>query len=154
MVACVGLFSIPVFGQTDVEIPSWVKGVANFWVEDEINDGEFVEALEFLIDSNIIQLGDTKIMSDPVVEENSFGIEDITLQKKYDDAVAYYQKQLTDERAEHEKRINELTDEYDSVSTELKESHRISEEEKTKLKTEINDLEKQIIDFKFKLAEK
>jgi len=147
MVVCVGLFSIPVFGQTDVEIPSWVKGVANFWVEDKIDDREFAEALQFLIDSNIIQLGDTKIMSDPVVEENQFGIEDITLQKKYDDAVAYYQKQLTDEREEHEKRINEVMGEYDSVSAELKENHDISEEEKTKLQTEINDL-------KIKLSEK
>lgn len=144
----IGVLTMPVFGQTDVEIPPWVKGVANFWVEDKINDGEFAEALEFLIDSNIIQLGDTKIMSDPVVEENPFGIEeDLTLQKKYDDAVAYYQKKTTDQKEEYEKEINDLRNEMATEQAEQIENHRISEEEKDKLKTEINDL-------KFKLAEK
>ena len=153
MVACVGLFSVPALGQTDVEIPSWVKGIANFWVEDKIDDGEFAEALEFLIDNDIIQLENTVDVSDPVVE-NPFGIEDETLQKKYDDAVAYYEKQLTDERAEHEKRINELIVEIDAEQAEYIENHRIAEEEKSKLQTEISDLEKEIIELKFKLAEK
>lgn len=57
--------------ETDkVEIPSWVKGVANFWVEDKINDLEFAEALEFLIDSKIIELGNTTVASISLQTEN------------------------------------------------------------------------------------
>lgn len=39
--------------ESDV-IPSWVKGVANFWVEGNITDSEFIEAIKFLIESEII----------------------------------------------------------------------------------------------------
>jgi len=35
-------------------IPAWVKGVANFWAQGNISDDEFLEAIEFLIDSGII----------------------------------------------------------------------------------------------------
>jgi len=42
--------------QSQYEIPSWVKGVANFWAEGNINDAEFGESLSFLIDSGIINV--------------------------------------------------------------------------------------------------
>lgn len=38
------------------EIPSWIKGVANFWVEGGIDDGEFIEALVFLLENEIIEI--------------------------------------------------------------------------------------------------
>lgn len=38
------------------DIPSWVKGVANFWAEGNISDSEFGEALSFLIDNEIIKV--------------------------------------------------------------------------------------------------
>jgi len=38
------------------QIPEWVKGVANFWVEGNISDDEFGEAISFLIEQNIIQV--------------------------------------------------------------------------------------------------
>jgi len=38
------------------QIPAWVKGVANFWVEGNISDGEFGEAITFLIEQNIIRV--------------------------------------------------------------------------------------------------
>lgn len=50
-------------------IPGWVKGVANFWVEDKINDGEFAEALEFLITEKIINL-DNSVKIEEMSEEN------------------------------------------------------------------------------------
>lgn len=50
------------YSQTE-PIPSWIKGVAGFWVEDKITDLEFVEALEFLIDSEIIQV------NNPIIEQ-------------------------------------------------------------------------------------
>ena len=39
--------------QNDV-IPIWIKGVAGFWAEDKITDQEFIEALEYLINNEII----------------------------------------------------------------------------------------------------
>ena len=35
-------------------IPSWVKGIAGFWSEDKISDSEFMEALEFLIENDVL----------------------------------------------------------------------------------------------------
>ena len=43
-------------------IPAWVKGVAGFWAEDKITDKEFIEALEFLIESNIIKASDPRVL--------------------------------------------------------------------------------------------
>lgn len=38
------------------DIPSWVKGVANFWVEGNISDDEFGEAITFLIEQKILRV--------------------------------------------------------------------------------------------------
>ena len=38
------------------EIPTWIKNTASFWADGQISDGEFVNAIEFLIESGIIQV--------------------------------------------------------------------------------------------------
>ena len=58
VVFAVGLGSA--YSQTDT-IPEWIKGVAGFWAEDKITDSEFIEALEFLIESNVIQVDDPRV---------------------------------------------------------------------------------------------
>ena len=51
------LVSIPnSSGQEDIQIPSWIKGVAGWWANDEISENEFLTALEYLINHNIISL--------------------------------------------------------------------------------------------------
>jgi len=52
------ILSIPnVTAQSQLDvIPEWVKGVAAFWVDDRIGDDEFVDALIFLIDNEIIEI--------------------------------------------------------------------------------------------------
>jgi hypothetical protein len=42
--------------QSNYEIPSWVKGIASFWAEENISDQEFGESLSFLIDNEIIKV--------------------------------------------------------------------------------------------------
>jgi len=37
-------------------IPSWIKNTAKFWVEDQVSDSEFINALQFLITNRIIQI--------------------------------------------------------------------------------------------------
>lgn len=50
------LVFIPAISAESTEIPSWVKGVANFWVEGGINDSEFGDAISFLIEQRIIKV--------------------------------------------------------------------------------------------------
>lgn len=45
-----------VSAQGEYSIPVWVKGVANFWVEDNISDYEFGEAITFLIEQGILRV--------------------------------------------------------------------------------------------------
>jgi len=61
--------------QSQINIPAWVKGVANFWVEGNISDTEFGEAISFLIEQNIIRVempddGEWKAEADKLFKEN------------------------------------------------------------------------------------
>jgi len=44
----------------ETSIPSWVKNVAEFWCHDKIDDGSFVEAIQYLIDNGIIVVPSTQ----------------------------------------------------------------------------------------------
>ncbi len=50
-----GIFVIFPYASAD-EIPAWVKGIANFWVEGNITDTEFGDAIVFLIEQDILKL--------------------------------------------------------------------------------------------------
>lgn len=39
-----------------VIIPSWIKDVASFWCSDTIDDASFVEAVQYLIENNVIHI--------------------------------------------------------------------------------------------------
>lgn len=39
---------------SQVVIPSWIKDVAGFWCTDEINDENFLSAIQYLIDNDVI----------------------------------------------------------------------------------------------------
>lgn len=46
-------------------IPSWVKNVASFWCQDQIDDASFVEGIQYLIDNGIIVVpAKSKVISD------------------------------------------------------------------------------------------
>lgn len=69
--ALIPVLVIPVLanGDDDKEdqIPNWVKGVFAFWVDGEIEDLELVDALEFLIDKEVIVIpGYGKIVKEDV----------------------------------------------------------------------------------------
>jgi len=42
--------------QTKTKIPDWVKGVAEFWVADQIDDSGFVQVIEYLVQQGIISI--------------------------------------------------------------------------------------------------
>jgi len=61
--------------QSQIDIPAWFKGVANFWVEGNILDSEFGESISFLIEQNIIRVempdnGEWKAEADKLYKEN------------------------------------------------------------------------------------
>ena len=37
-------------------VPDWIKNTAGWWAADQISDTEFVNAVEFLVKENIIQV--------------------------------------------------------------------------------------------------
>ena len=57
-------FAIPVsftvkINPPEPSIPAWVKSVAEFWCEDKIDDGAFVDGIQYLIDNGIIVVSGT-----------------------------------------------------------------------------------------------
>ena len=45
---------IDTINSPDVLIPSWIKDVAGFWCGDEIDNASFIEAIQFLINNDVI----------------------------------------------------------------------------------------------------
>jgi len=56
-----GVSITSISAQSQSEIPSWVKGVADFWVKGEISDSDFGESISFLIEEKIIQVEMSKV---------------------------------------------------------------------------------------------
>ena len=61
-VATIGLltstisFSNAVNAQSTVTVPSWIQNVAGFWSSGDVSDGEFVNAMTFLVEEGIMDL--------------------------------------------------------------------------------------------------
>jgi len=64
LVALLPLLFIPAYAQEaqpENQLPPWVKGIFNFWVDGGIADSELISAIEFLIDDGIIELNEIQI---------------------------------------------------------------------------------------------
>ena len=59
-------------------LPEWVKPIAKWWSEENINDSEFISALSYLIDNKSIQIPPVEIQS---ISEDKIPIQ--MLQKLY-----------------------------------------------------------------------
>lgn len=108
--------------QESVEIPIWVKGVANFWVEDKIDDGEFAEALEFLIDNNIIQLGNSTTVSEQEgLSENEKTLLELQISDR-DRIISDLEKNVEDIGLTNSQLLNnvvEITESHDQIQSEF-----------------------------------
>ena len=55
-----GSSSIPLLSLTSAEseslIPEWIKNTAGFWVEGNVSDSEFINALQYMIKNGIIEI--------------------------------------------------------------------------------------------------
>ena len=84
---------LPVFTPSDAEsseydIPTWVKGIAGFWVEDRISDQDFGDGLSFLITEGIIEI--------PLLESLQAQVTDLENQVEL---LENQKKELEDEKA-------------------------------------------------------
>ncbi len=63
------------YSQTSVTVPDWIKQTAQFWVEGQISDSEFVNALEWMVKNGIIKTPEL------VVDESgqNIAIENVTV---------------------------------------------------------------------------
>ena len=68
LVAAVATFPLAASAQSDA-VPAWVKNTAGWWADDQISETEFVDSMEYLIDSGIID----------VASEQDFGITELTI---------------------------------------------------------------------------
>jgi len=55
LVAAVATIPLAASAQSDA-VPAWIKNTAGWWADDQISETEFVNSMEYLIDSGIIQL--------------------------------------------------------------------------------------------------
>ena len=70
LVAGVVAFPLAASAQSDA-VPSWIKNTAGWWADDQISETEFVNSMEYLIDSGIIN----------VSSEQNFGITELTIRR-------------------------------------------------------------------------
>ena len=70
----------PIDGANDNSIPSWVKNLAKFWVNDQISDEQFGSSLEYLIEKQIIQI---PIIESLKQENANLKKENISLKESY-----------------------------------------------------------------------
>jgi len=66
------------YAQTNSLIPSWIKNTASFWVDDQISDQEFLNALQFLVNEGILVIPsesdeslDTEVTEIDVIDDES-----------------------------------------------------------------------------------
>jgi len=66
------------YAQTNSLIPSWIKNTASFWVDDQISDQEFLNALQFLVNEGILVIPsesddslDTEVIEIDVIDDES-----------------------------------------------------------------------------------
>jgi len=86
--------------QTDT-IPSWVKGIAGFWAEDNMSDAEFIDAIEFLIDNGIITVNQQ--------EENNQHVQDLESSMDAKDA-RIQELEAENQRLRHELQSSSMPD--------------------------------------------
>jgi len=68
LVAAVATFPLAASAQSD-SVPAWIKNTAGWWADDQISETEFVNSMEYLIDSGTIDVSSDEIrqsLKDPI----------------------------------------------------------------------------------------
>jgi len=81
-------FSASVIAEQDSLIPSWIKDTAKFWVDNQISDNEFVNALQYLVNKGILLIpnNEQRLEMPPDEVEKSEELQD---QYSYDNEILF-----------------------------------------------------------------
>ena len=121
LISGISIASISAQSQTD--IPAWVKGVASFWVEGNIDDSEFGEALSFLIEQGIIKVDMPQQVNNSELEQKLIDLESENLELK----IAYAKMKVTNSQLHSEN--TKLKFESQSISTEKTDTSQLTLQE-------------------------
>lgn len=109
------LLIIPAYAQVSpTEIPSWVKGVANFWVEGNINDAEFGEAITFLIEQGIFKIDSVAVPQQSSLNDDGKRLYELELNQK-DDRINILEKELKDTGLDNSHLLNSVVEKENVV---------------------------------------
>jgi len=143
LLAILPILIIPVLAQEDtVNIPTWVKASAGWWAENNLTDKEYIEGLEFLIDSNIIQLGNSEYI----------GMSE--LEKEHEEKLEQQEKRHTAAMFSDSQQWGKLSDEYDQKLVDERKRYDDMVERKGKeYRQAIQELEDEISKFKENISD-
>ena len=105
------------YSQSDT-IPVWIKDVALFWATDEINDVEFIQSLQYLINAGILTVPDSKEISNAkkLIDSQASEIESLESDKRKLLVKLQSQKQSVEpkltERQKEYSEYSQLPEEY------------------------------------------
>jgi len=51
-----------------LNIPAWIKDVASFWINDEIDDDGFVQVIDYLIENKVIMVAMPEVIENPTTD--------------------------------------------------------------------------------------
>lgn len=111
------LLLIPIYAQETNEIPSWIKVVAGAWANDGITDSEYKDAMQFLIDVNVIQVGNSGYIS-----EEEFQRQLDQQEEEFEEKLEEQTAKLRQARQNDSQEWTTLSNEYDQELTDLKKS--------------------------------
>lgn len=113
------LLLIPAYAQEDSEIPSWVKKNMVFWGDDLLTDNEMVNMLQYLVDADIIKLGENTIQKEiEIVEiqiEPNDNIENDRIIEEFEREIVELENAIENRERVIEDLEDQLTSEVDEV---------------------------------------
>lgn len=86
VLVCITAFSVHASGQETL-IPSWIKNTAKWWSEGQTSDSDFLNAIQYLLDKNILHVSQTTSYQ---VNTTESAAQNVQLSQKLDDLQAKY----------------------------------------------------------------
>jgi len=95
-----GVLSTNISAQED-SIPSWIKNTAGFWADNQISDMEFMNAIEYLIGQEIIQIPEAKAQVEKTSTTTAtYYVVKEVIKPKFDNVAMFGDKQLFCEKGD------------------------------------------------------
>lgn len=149
------LQDLPVLVQEESKesIPVWMKFVFTAWLSDEVNEIEVLNAIKYLVETDIILIENTKLMSTELEKEYEAKLDEQTAklrQERQNDSQEWgtlsgeYDQKLTDERKRYDDMVEEKGIERRQQIQELEDKNRELEITNGELESRNRYLEQQL----------